>query len=433
MALAALMCCMNVQAAMKVVSSSSKKAPDWVGTAQEGYIIVSSEEPTLAKAQDAAEQMIVERIVGAVARNVVTSSNSQMSESIVNGKVESSDEFNRITKIMAAKLPFVSGISLSKVDGSYWVCRRDKKTGVESYEFHARYPFSYAEQQSMIAEFEKYDAEQMARLQQLEDAIDTVDTVDGITAGVGEAESLEAYFFDDARRKRAEAMVKRYNALPKDVTMSLKEVSPGRARLEFMLHGHPFKVYTKPTVTSECARITSIEPVDGQFDIVYDTSDCLADEPNMINVAVRVGANRLKADADIAVADDTGAASSGALKLLASGSMTVIAEDIDTDTREISGVTYKFSINNSNGTTFGISSLELRLPELKLPVITQNYDAVFSGKGVIEIIVASEGDNMILEQRAGALKIAKLTIVAVNPSTMAKETIKLSFPYTTNF
>lgn len=430
-ALMVLAGCMGAGAAMKVVSASSKKAPSWIGTAEEGYIIVSCVEPTLAKAQETAEQMIAERVVSAIARNVVTSSTSQISESIVNGTVESSDEFSRMTSMMAARLPFVSGISLSNVDGSYWVCRRDKKTGMESYEFHARYPFSVATMKRLTAEFEAYDAEQVARLEALETGIDTVDTIDGITAGVGEAEALEAYFFDDTRRKRAQSMAKRYAAISKEVTMSLRETSPGHARLEFMLHGHPFKVYSKPVVTSECARIVSIDPDEGSFDIVYDTADCLADEPNMINVAVKVGSGRLKSQIDIAVPDPT--RESDALRLLPRGPMTVIADDIDAETREISGVTYKFSVDNTDGVTFGIASLELRLPELKLPVITQDYDAVFSGKGIIEIVVASGSDNLVLEQRSGALKIARLTMVAVNPATMAKETVSLSFPYTTNF
>lgn len=421
----------NAAAEMKQVASSQKKAPAWIGTAEEGYIIVSAEEPTLAKAQEAAEQMIAERMVSAIARHVDTSSRSQISETNVNGKIESSDEFSRMTQMMSAKLPFLSGISLSKADGSYWIQKRDKKSGVESWEFHVRYPFFRTEQQRLIAEFEDYDAAQVAAMERLSAGIDTVDSLDGITAATGEADALVAYFFDETRRKRAESLSKRYAALPKEVTMSVKETGKGTARIEFELHGHPFKVYTKPTVTSSCARITSVTPVDGQFDIEFDTADCLEDEPNMIEVAVRVSSNRLKSSADITVGSDEAADSN--LNLSAKGRMVVAAEDIDTETRRVEGIAFRFQISNPTGATFGISSAELILPDLKMPVIIEDCDAVFSVKGVIEITLESGGANMILEKRKEALQLAKLNLTIVNPVTESMETIKLTYPYTANW
>ena len=60
----------TIYAQNKVVESSAKKVPPWLGTAVEGKLVVSVTAPTLAQAQVKAMNEVTERIILSVASNV---------------------------------------------------------------------------------------------------------------------------------------------------------------------------------------------------------------------------------------------------------------------------------------------------------------------------------------------------------------------------
>ena len=85
----------TIYAQNKVVESSAKKVPTWLGTAVEGKLVVSVTAPTLAQAQVKAMNEVTERIILSVASNVSVTQRNVASETVTNDGVESRDEYNR--------------------------------------------------------------------------------------------------------------------------------------------------------------------------------------------------------------------------------------------------------------------------------------------------------------------------------------------------
>lgn len=276
-----------MNAEMKVVERSAKKAPSWLGTAHEGYIVAMGEAPTLAEARRLAEQDIAAQMVLSVARNISTSSTNVSSETVTNGAVESSDSYSGVTAIRGANLPFLKGISLSKAEDVYWVKSRDKKKGTERVEYYVKYPFFRVEQQQLIAEFDDYDSDKANELQALEDGLDTVDSPDGIANAVASLNALGAYFFDEVRAAKVKSLVARYKALGKSIVMTGRFTGRRALTVAFELNGHVFRMSAPLKATSNCASDIQVRPADGAYRITFSTDDCLDDEENYIEVTLR--------------------------------------------------------------------------------------------------------------------------------------------------
>ena len=155
-------------AQFKVVEKSTKKAPAWYQQMAADYLIVSAHEPTLEEAQAACLQEVKKQIIQAVAQNITFSESS-----ILNQKLEGEDitEFVDIyssnTDVKAATVPFIQGISLSKVEDFYWEKLQNKKTKEIYYNYSIKYPFSQLELKKLVRDFEKRDKQYEAQLTEL--------------------------------------------------------------------------------------------------------------------------------------------------------------------------------------------------------------------------------------------------------------------------
>ncbi len=282
-----------MNAEMKVVERSAKKAPAWLGSATEGYIVSMVEAPTLAEARQRAEQDVAAQMVLSVARNVSTGSSNVSSETVHNGDVESSDSYSSTTAIRGANLPFLKGISLSKADDVYWVKLRDKKSGAERYEYYVKYPFFRVEQQQLIAEFDDYDSGKAAELSALEEGIATVDSPDAIADAVAALDALGAYFFDDVRAAKVKSLRARYKDLGKSIAMTGTFTGPKTLLVSFELNGHAFRMSAPLKAVSNCASDIQVRQHDGAYRVTFSTDDCLEDEENYIDVTVRAEGRKL--------------------------------------------------------------------------------------------------------------------------------------------
>lgn len=100
----------------KVVERSAPKMPGWVYESPKGNLLIEVERPTLGEAQSEAELEIMRRIVSAVAVNVSHSTSQKLENREEGGSAQTSDIFSSDTRAMAARLPFLQGITLSKAD-----------------------------------------------------------------------------------------------------------------------------------------------------------------------------------------------------------------------------------------------------------------------------------------------------------------------------
>ncbi|MCM1066111.1 MAG: plethodontid receptivity factor PRF [Muribaculaceae bacterium] len=427
--LAAALMAVAATAETKVLERSAKKAPDWISTAAEGYIVAAVEAPSIAEARTRAEHDIASQMVMAVARNISSSYTNESSEITTNAGVDSRDSYSSTVAVQGANLPFLKGISLSKAEDIYWVKVRDKGTKAEYYQYYVKYPFFRVEQQALIAEFEKYDAVKEAELEALEVEIDTVDSVDAIKGAIGRLEALQSYFFDKVRAAKVKALIARYRELTKSVSMSGAFADGRTLIVSFSLADHPFKVYGQLKATSNCAGDIQVVPSQGAYKVTFNSEYCLDDEENYIEVSTRVDGRKFAGKYAISAA----AGASDRFAVTPTGKVVLTADSTDTEARTVSNINIRLSLNNRGGSAFGVKSLELELPTLGSPVIIDNIDAVYTSKGIVQLNVRYEGTVKASGTRRSAVSLASGTITLVNAATQAVERVKVALPYSANW
>ena len=278
----------------KVIEKSAKKAPEWLYSATDGFIVVTVEASNLGDAQQRAIQLVTERIILSVATSVSVSQDNEISSVSTDGSVAEKESFKQVSRMKSANLPFLKGISPSKIKDIYWIKLQDKATKAEHYEYSVKYPYSKAEQLQLVDEFERLDASKDQEYETLKNKLDNIESIEEIKQGILQLNSLKEYFFDNVRLSQVNALTEQYKALYNAITLSGKLSEAGKYEIQMLLNGKPVKVATVPTVTSNCASQIKVVPSGKKFIVTYDAIDCLGDEENFINVQFRINGKRIE-------------------------------------------------------------------------------------------------------------------------------------------
>lgn len=137
----------------KVVESSSRRAPHWLGGVEEESIIVSAEGASLEVAKDKALTRVREQIVYAIATRVQSSTTITLHEVTDNGAIQSHREVNSDLSVTAADIPYLADVSPTHADDYYWVKSR-RKDKSEYYTYHLKYPLSNSKLRMLVDEYE---------------------------------------------------------------------------------------------------------------------------------------------------------------------------------------------------------------------------------------------------------------------------------------
>ena len=278
----------------KVIEKSAKKAPEWLYSATDGFIVVTVEASNLGDAQQRALQLVTERIILSVATSVSVSQDNEISSVSTDGSVAEKESFKQVSRMKSANLPFLKGISPSKIKEIYWIKLQDKATKAEHYEYSVKYPYSKTEQLQLVDEFERLDASKDQEYETLKNKLDNIESIEEIKQGILQLNSLKEYFFDNVRLSQVNALTEQYKALYNAITLSGKLSEAGKYEIQMLLNGKPVKVATVPTVTSNCASQIKVVPSGKKFIVTYDAIDCLGDEENFINVQFRINGKRIE-------------------------------------------------------------------------------------------------------------------------------------------
>lgn len=421
---------LGAAAQTKVVEKSAKKVPEWLENSVDDNLVVTVTANTLADAQTKVLSEITERIIQAVATHVTVTTQSELSEINVNGDIDSRDAFSRISKMKSANLPFLKGISLTKVEGVYWRKLQDKTTKKEYYEYSVAYPFPLSEQNKLIAEFEALDAEKVADYKALELKIGEMESVEEIGRCITQLDALKDYFFDEVRLAQVQNLQKRYRQLYDALTVTGVFLEEGKYQCQILLEGNPINISVKPKVTSNCAGQLSVQPSDGMFIISYDAIDCLPEEENFLDILFRINGKKLEHKAYLT---EAGGAGTSTFSVVPEGKLILTADSVITGERKLFNLNIRLTLNNRGGTPFGLKSIELHMPEISAPIIFDDIDAVYKTKGVMQVKALAEGEFTVLKTKKTAFSFVKGSITLVNPQSGAVERIRLSLPYVTNW
>jgi len=282
-----LICTIGVSQSQDKVLEKSGKQPKWINGIEKDYVIVAGSGSNVQDAQQNALTSIKERIVSSVAENVVSKSEIKKEESSVNNVSVFLEKMASQTTSQSGKVPFLQGISLSKVEEFYWekLQRKDKTV---YFNYHIKYPFPEFELQKLVSDFKMRDRELTKQLEDLMAQTDTVTSVEQIEKNMAELKVLTDYFMD-GRKDQANLGITQYRSLLSSI--ELVEVESGLGELKYFLRLGTRTISTvkKPTTKSECARVTSTINNQDYWLVKYDYANCYEDPENNILVKYRFG------------------------------------------------------------------------------------------------------------------------------------------------
>ncbi len=275
-------------AQLKVVDKSGKQ-PGWVNGIQKDFIIVAGSGASVQEAQQNALNMVKERIVSSVAENVKTRSEMRTEEANYNNNISVFlEKFASSTTTESGKVPFLQGISLSKVEEFYWEKTEDKKRGVVRFNYHIKYPFPEFELKKLVSDFKMRDRQLTEQLENLLAAVDNVASVEEIDKNIDELNVLSDYFMD-GRKDQCALGITRYRSLLASIELVELESGLGMLKYALRLGDRYIGTVKKPTVKSECARVTSTVNNKDHVIVNFDYDNCYEDPENHILVTYRLG------------------------------------------------------------------------------------------------------------------------------------------------
>lgn len=262
-----------VNAQEKVVENSGKK-PKWIGTTMSETIIVTADAPDMMEARNKCMELVKQEIVNSVAVNINSSSFSSKTQTSFNEHHALKTEYSSEIKTIAARLPFISGISVSDAE-TYWERIYVKKEKRYFYRFHLKYPYPEITKKKLIFEFEKNDEEKSLQLEKLKSEYNNVNSVEEIGSRIVELRALAEYFFDDVRKNETALLIKQYNELYSQITVQTLNNTPGEYSCVLILQDKVISCSKLPLLKSDyVTNLTVSRNVsDKSFTVKYDYKD----------------------------------------------------------------------------------------------------------------------------------------------------------------
>lgn len=281
-------------APVKVVERSAAKRPAWLGTAVREHVVVSAEAATLDEARQRCLSDIRQCVVTAVAVNVSSEEITADGQLSRNGRIDRYGSYLSEVKSIAGQLPFLTGIDLSKGE-IYWERCLVKAEKRYYYVCHAKYPFSEAERDLLIARFRKQDRERYAEYLELRRALPTFTRIDFVAEAMARLTSLLDYFFDDVRRSEVRTLRDSYRRCYERVMCVPQESRLGEYLFALEMDGRRMTTSRPPRAVSELATDIRIVPADGGlYRVTYDYGTVTADDSPTIDLSFRLGTKTLK-------------------------------------------------------------------------------------------------------------------------------------------
>lgn len=408
----------GLNAQVKILERSASKAPEWIGITQPDYVIVSAEDATLDGARQRCLTDIRQAVVNAVAVNVSSEETSSEAQDRYNLSTSVYGSYESQVRTVAARLPFLTGITLSKAE-TYWEKCLDKKQKRTYYVCHVKYPFSRFERRALIGEFLRQDGEQYAKLQALKQNLDTFDRVEYIDRALTELEPLIAYFFDDVRRNEAEALRRAYIQAYGRISAVPYENDLGSHLFYLSLDGRRVTTSNRPRVTSPCATEVNVVPTDdGMYRVEYAYGNCIDEDQGTVELTYRFGSRVLRHSFFFD-------ARSRKMSVVPYGEIELDAVADGEGTGNCRCIEVRIPLRSKYDGAFEVVSVDFTAEGIGSR-IRCDVHARFEGKGNHRLVFVAEQPTTIGERRAA---LAQGIIELRNLQTGASEQVRLNLPY----
>lgn len=414
-------------AQFKVVEKSTKKAPAWYQQMVADYLIVSAHEPTLEEAQAVCLQEVKKQIIQAVAQNITFSESSTMNQKLEGDEItEFVDIYSSNTDVKAATVPFVQGISLSKVEDYYWEKLQDKKTKEVYYNYSMKYPFTQLELKKLVRDFEKRDKQYEAQLTELEQNLENIQALEDIQASITKIAPLKEYFFDQMRSQRVKTLEKSYRELYGMISIQGSNARMGEYVCQLILKGNPIAISSMPKLKSNCASQLSARSADGgkEIHIFYNADDCLETEENAVEATFRIGGKAVSHKFYIDVAGQM-------MTVMPEGKVYLTAESESDST--LTNINIRMTLNSKYSNSFTVQNLVLEIPGCANTLIKNNINIPYKGIGSYVLDVTADGDWKRVPLKKYQVAFVKGSMEIRNEQTGEVARVVINLPYIANW
>lgn len=233
-----------------------------------------------------------EAIVRSVAEQVQTSTVQTTEE--LNGDVNSFlSTYSAQIKSESGDVPFLTGISESKVDDWYWEKIKDKKKHETYYRYHIRYPFPQSELNALVVAYEKYDRKLTDNLNRQLDTIGQTTSLEALFAAYTQLQGMSTLFKDN-RKMLVKSGLNEFKSILKSLRVVPVENKPGSMTVQMRSGTRSFTIAQIPQVSSPCAETEKISADSGYITISYNYDYCKpGSEENYLKFRFSVGNMRL--------------------------------------------------------------------------------------------------------------------------------------------
>lgn len=276
----------------KLVESSAPQRPQWAYGIERGYIISEGKAHTHDEAKNNAFTQIKESIVNAVSVNVSSTVQLDVSEKVINDVRMFKESMDIQTTVSSNFLHSLRGVQLSKAADWYWELRRTPEK--ERYVvYHIKYPFSEAELDNYIREWEAIDTEMAEELNSLGSRIENAATISELVLVKSEARRLADLFKEPRRTMALNAEARAAHKLD-DIRLELIEHDRTSAVVALRTNGARIASADAPLFRSDCARLESIDYTkeEGLYIVRYDASACEGHTNHNFTLSVMAGDRR---------------------------------------------------------------------------------------------------------------------------------------------
>lgn len=278
----------------KVEEASDRRIPGWVNSVERGYLIVSEKADDIETARNMVLQKLKAQIAQSVATKIVSETELQQSYTQSNGTYSIDKNLESSIATKTANLPFISSITLSKAEDSYWEKRYFKKEKSYEYFFAVKYPFSDTELARLIDEYQEHESKLNSRIAKLETGLDMIESIEDIDRAIADARTLLTEFTEeDPRYAKVQSLSSTYRSLYKNITINYTQKKKGEISVTLELGGKTIVTGRKPVLKSNCATAITAS-YDGSIMIVrYNDEGCYDEDENYIEIRFNAGNNSI--------------------------------------------------------------------------------------------------------------------------------------------
>ena len=414
----------SLSAQEKVIDKSAKKRPVWASGSAQDYIIGFATAGDLETAKNQALEDVRKQIIRAVAENLSFASEGSTKQKMENSDITVFvDQFDSRYKTQAATLPYITGISSSKIEESYWEKLQDKQTKAISYLYSVKYPLPPGELRKMILAFEKQDREMYQKFTELEKQFGQISSLEQIEGRIIELNPLVEYFFDDVRKGAARSLQQRYRDLYKNVSFKVFSNKLGEHRFGLVLNGQPISTSQRIQVKSDDIYDVTVEPTGDEIVVKYQFDGAEYDRMNEVTVNVRIGGKAVPHKFTFMVRKF-------GIKLYPQKTVYLTAS---TKNDSIVGqINIRIPIKSEYSTPYTIRNITLTVPGLAAPLFIDGVDFTSSRKEDT-FILDYDDEIEVLSLLKGRLDMVKGSMDIEIPAEDIDTRIDFSLPLKTNW